>query len=51
MCSSDLEVHVSIGRIEVTALPQAMPPPPKTREHSEGLSLEAYLARRRGGER
>ena len=26
------EVHVSIGRIEVTALPQAMPPPPKTRE-------------------
>lgn len=45
------EVHVSIGRIEVTALPQAMAPPPKTRERSEGLSLEAYLARRRGGER
>jgi hypothetical protein len=43
------EVHVNIGRIEVTAVQEAPPPrrgPPRT---SKSMSLEEYLARRRGG--
>lgn len=43
------EVHVSIGRIEVTALQAATPPPRKTpRAGRAPLSLDDYLARRRG---
>ncbi|HEF4760892.1 TPA: hypothetical protein SAN82_003339 [Pseudomonas putida] len=42
------EVHVHIGRIEVTALHEAAPakPPPRTPQPS--LSLDDYLARRKG---
>ncbi len=43
------EVHVHIGRIEVTAV-QEMPAKQRApRERPGALSLEAYLARRRGG--
>jgi len=40
------EVHVHIGRIEVTATTQAAPSGPKTRESTPPLSLDDYLARR-----
>ena len=45
------EVHVRIGRIEVTAVHEApLPrrPPPRA---AKPMSLEEYLARRRGGHR
>jgi len=45
------EVYVSIGRIEVRALPPATPAPQLRSERPESLSLEAYLERRRGGRR
>ena len=45
------EVHVSIGRIEVRALPPATPAPQPRSERPESLSLEAYLEQRRGGKR
>lgn len=45
------EVHVHIGRIEVTALQQQPPAPRKApRAGRAPLSLDAYLARRRGAE-
>jgi hypothetical protein len=43
------EVHVSIGRIEVTAVHETPPPrlpPPRA---AKPMSLDEYLARRRGG--
>jgi hypothetical protein len=43
------EVHVSIGRIEVTAVQEAAPPPRKTPRGSPPMSLDDYLARRNGG--
>lgn len=45
------QVHVSIGRIEVRALPPATPAPQPRSERPESLSLEAYLEQRRGGRR
>ena len=45
------EVHVSIGRIEVRALPATNPAPQMRSERPESLSLEAYLERRQGGGR
>jgi hypothetical protein len=40
------EVHVSIGRIEVTAVHEAAPPPRKTPRRNPPMSLDDYLARR-----
>ena len=45
------EVHVSIGRIEVRALPATNPAPRMRSERPESLSLAAYLERRQGGAR
>lgn len=41
------EVHVHIGRIEVTAITQPQTPRRAAREAPEPLSLDAYLARRK----
>ena len=41
------EVHVHIGRIEVTAITQPQAPRRAARETPEPLSLDAYLARRK----
>lgn len=41
------EVHVHIGRIEVTAIAQPPAHKPAVRERSQPLSLDAYLARRK----
>lgn len=41
------EVHVHIGRIEVTAIAQPRPPRHAARERAQPLSLDAYLARRK----
>ncbi|WP_287964487.1 hypothetical protein [Diaphorobacter sp.] len=41
------EVHVHIGRIEVTAIAQPQPPRRAARERAQPLSLDAYLARRK----
>jgi len=43
------EIHVHIGRIEVTALPEAAAPQPKRRQGKSPMSLDDYLARKRGG--
>lgn len=43
------EIHVHIGRIEVTALPEAATPQPKRRQGKSPMSLDDYLARKRGG--
>lgn len=43
------EIHVHIGRIEVTALPQTAAPQPKRRQGKSPMSLDDYLARKRGG--
>ena len=44
------EVHVSIGRIEVTAVHEAAPTPKRAPARSQrALSLEEYLARRKAG--
>jgi len=44
------EVHVSIGRIEVTAVHEALPTPKRASTRSQrALSLEDYLARRKAG--
>jgi hypothetical protein len=40
------EVHVTIGRIEVTAAPMAPTPPRKAPERVPAVSLEQYLASR-----
>lgn len=42
------EVHVSIGRIEVTAVHEAAPSPRKTPRRNAPMSLDDYLARRNG---
>lgn len=42
------EIHVHIGRIEVTALREAAPAKPPTRTPQPSLSLDDYLARRKG---
>jgi len=41
------EVHIHIGRIEVTALPTPAPPRRPARERTQPMSLDAYLARRK----
>jgi hypothetical protein len=43
------EVHVSIGRIEVTAVHEAPPPKRAPARSQRALSLEEYLARRKAG--
>ena len=43
------EVHVSIGRIEVTAVHEAPPPKRAPARGQRALSLEEYLARRKAG--
>jgi hypothetical protein len=42
------EVHVTIGRIEVTAVHEAPPPKRRTPPSPKPMTLEEYLARRRG---
>jgi len=42
------EVHVSIGRIEVTAVQEAPPPKRQPRRVAKPMTLAEYLARRRG---
>jgi hypothetical protein len=42
------EIHVHIGRIEVTALREVAPAKPPTRTPQSSLSLDDYLARRKG---
>lgn len=45
------EVHVSIGRIEITAVHEAPPsrPAPRAGKGNKPMSLDEYLARRQGG--
>ena len=43
------EVHVSIGRIEVTAVHEAPQPKRAPARSQRALSLEEYLARRKAG--
>lgn len=45
--SEPTEVHVHIGRIEVTAITQPQAQKRAARERSQPLSLDAYLARRK----
>jgi hypothetical protein len=40
------EVHVSIGRIELSAVHEAAPPAPRAAPAKPSLSLHEYLARR-----
>jgi hypothetical protein len=42
------EIHVHIGRIEVTALHEAVPAKQPIRTPQPSLSLDDYLARRKG---
>lgn len=42
------EIHVHIGRIEVTALRESVPAKPSTRTPQPSLSLDDYLSRRKG---
>lgn len=42
------EIHVHIGRIEVTAVRESAPAKPSARTPQPTLSLDDYLARRRG---
>ena len=42
------EVHVTIGRIEVTAVHEALPPRREPARPRKPKSLEEYLAQRRG---
>jgi len=44
-------VHVTIGRIEVTALTAPAPPKRALQPRKQGMSLDDYLARRKGRER
>jgi hypothetical protein len=46
--SSEPPVHVTIGRIEVTALPASSPPGRKSAARPPSMSLADYLARRQG---
>jgi hypothetical protein len=41
-----VEVHVSIGRIELTAVPEASPPARRAGPAKPSLALHEYLARR-----
>jgi hypothetical protein len=41
------EVHIHIGRLEVTALPEPQAPRRPARERTQPLSLDAYLAQRK----
>jgi hypothetical protein len=43
------EVHVTIGRIEVTAMHAPAPPPRKAPDTRAPMSLDEYLARRQKG--
>lgn len=43
------EVHVNIGRIEVTAVQEAPAQKPGPRHRPQPMSLDEYLARRQGG--
>lgn len=43
----ETEVHIHIGRIEVTALQEAARPQPRPRERVQPMSLDAYLEQRR----
>jgi len=45
------EVHVHIGRIEVTAVPESSPTRPARRPRREPMSLDDYLAQRQRGHR
>lgn len=42
----DTEVHIHIGRIDVTAVHEAPKPRPRPRERAQPVSLDAYLAKR-----
>ena len=42
------EVHVSIGRIEVTAVHEPAPAKPATARRPAPMSLDEYLAKRHG---
>jgi hypothetical protein len=42
------EVHVSIGRIEVTAVHEALPPKRAAQRRPAAMSLDEYLAKREG---
>ena len=44
--SQDTEVHIHIGRIDVTAVHEKPQPKPRTRERTQPVSLDAYLAAR-----
>lgn len=44
----DTEVHIHIGRIDVTALHEAPRAKAKPRERAQPMSLDAYLAKRKG---
>jgi len=45
---SDTEVHVNIGRIEITAVHEAPAARPRPKPADRLMSLEQYLARRDG---
>lgn len=45
--AAESEVHIHIGRIEVTALQEAPRPKAKPREPAQPMSLETYLQQRR----
>lgn len=44
--SQDTEVHIHIGRIDVTAVHEKPQPKARTRERTQPVSLDAYLAAR-----
>ena len=48
MVEETTEVHVSIGRIEVTAVHEPAPPKPAVSRRSAPMSLDDYLAKRHG---
>jgi hypothetical protein len=49
MVEETTEVHVSIGRIEVTAVHEPAPSKPAAPRRNAPMSLDEYLARRHGG--
>jgi hypothetical protein len=46
IASPETEVHIHIGRIDVTALHEAPRPKPRARERAQPVSLDAYLTAR-----
>ena len=44
----ETEVHIHIGRIDVTALHEAPRAKARPRERAQPMSLDAYLAKRKG---